>query len=46
MLWAVVTLLVVVWLLGLIGQVGGGWIWVPFGLAVALFVIARMPRPA
>jgi hypothetical protein len=46
MVWAVLTLLVVVWLLGLIGQVGGGWIWVPFGLAVVLFIAARRPRPA
>lgn len=46
MVWAVLTLLLVVWLLGLIGPVGGGWIWVPFGLAVVLFIAARRSRPA
>ncbi len=46
MVWAGLILLVVVWLLGLIGQVGGGWIWVPFGLAVILFIAVRRPSPA
>lgn len=45
MLWAVLTLLVVVWLLGLIGQVGGGWICVPFVLAAGLFIAARRLGP-
>jgi Family of unknown function (DUF5670) len=38
MLWTIIAILLVLWLLGLIGQVGGGFIWLLLVIAAIVLV--------
>lgn len=47
MRWVVIVALLVLWLLGLIGQIGGGLHWLLLPIAAVLFVVElrAMSRP-